>query len=82
MAVPKTTNITTGNVSGGKGQPDARGAPGHAAETTRLAAAACGIGAKGFRVYDWAMIDTTIPVQNGTGDTPHMDITGIVYRGS
>jgi SRSO17 transposase len=60
MAVPQTTDITTGNVSTAKG---------NTMRVAHLAARlkphdwqrrACGIGAKGFRVYDWAVIETAL----------------------
>jgi len=61
MAVPKTTGITTGNASTAAGDP---------ALVESLAARlgphdwqrrACGIGAKGFRVYDWALVESGTP---------------------
>jgi SRSO17 transposase len=59
MAVPKTTDIRTGNVSTNTSAPTlvervaARLKP---SEWTRRS---CGIGTKGFRVYDWAMVTAT-----------------------
>jgi SRSO17 transposase len=61
MAVPKNTDITTGKSS------TAQDNPMRVADlVTQLKPhdwqrRACGIGAKGFRVYDWAVIDTAIP---------------------
>jgi SRSO17 transposase len=61
MAVPKTTSTTTGNISTAKHDPEI-------VEniTTRLkphdfSRRSCGIGSKGFRVYDWALIATDDP---------------------
>jgi SRSO17 transposase len=56
MAVPKNTEVTT--VCGGEGKiEDLAAALPERAFTRR----ACGIGAKGFRSYDWAVIETPDP---------------------
>lgn len=61
MAVPKNTAIATGSVSTAVGDP---------ALVENIAAQlkphdwqrrSCGIGSKGFRVYDWAVIDAPFP---------------------
>jgi len=61
MAVPKNTSMTTGSVSTATCDPalvEAIAARlGHHDWQRR----ACGIGSKGFRVYDWAMVDARFP---------------------
>lgn len=56
MAIPKTTEFTdTAGVTAAISERAGRLAP-HAWQRR-----ACGIGAKGFRVYDWALLDSDFP---------------------
>lgn len=57
MAVPKNTDISTGAISSAT---DAETLVKHVASRLKphdWSRRACGIGAKGFRVYDWALVD-------------------------
>lgn len=56
MAIPKNTLIDSGRHSGTQIQA-AAGRLGH----TEWQRRACGVGAKGYRTYDWAFIDTESP---------------------
>jgi hypothetical protein len=56
MAVPKNTEVTDGQGCTARIDELVAGLPGRA--FTRRA---CGIGAKGFRTYDWAVVDTPDP---------------------
>jgi SRSO17 transposase len=58
MAVPKTTHIATGNISTAKQDPDVVENIAARLNPTDWSRRSCGIGAKGFRVYDWALITT------------------------
>ena len=56
MAVPKTTDTATGNVSTAAGADTVQ----RIAERLKphdWSRRSCGIGAKGFRVYDWALVE-------------------------
>jgi SRSO17 transposase len=61
MAVPKTTDVTTGNISTATNLPTLVQ---HIAARLRhhdWQRRSCGIGTKGFRVYDWALAESGIP---------------------
>jgi SRSO17 transposase len=57
MAVPKNTDTVTGGISSASGLPTL--IKNAASRLTRhdWSRRSCGIGTKGFRVYDWAMVD-------------------------
>ncbi|EOD64740.1 transposase [Amycolatopsis vancoresmycina DSM 44592] len=57
MAVPKNTDITTGGISSAAGLPTLVKHAQSRLTGHDWSRRACGIGAKGFRVYDWAMVD-------------------------
>jgi SRSO17 transposase len=61
MAVPKNTTITTGNVSTATGDPAIVESIAAQLKPHDWQRRACGIGSKGFRVYDWAMIEAPFP---------------------
>ena len=60
MAVPKTTDITTAKVSTAKDNPNRVAHLATCLKPHDWQRRACGIGAKGFRVYDWAVIEAPI----------------------
>ena len=57
MAVPKTTDITTGNLSTATDQSNLVKDIAAELKPHDWSRRSCGIGAKGFRVYDWALIN-------------------------
>ncbi len=59
MAVPKTTDVTTGNISTAKGSRDIVEQIAARLKPHDWSRRSCGIGTKGFRVYDWAMVTAT-----------------------
>jgi SRSO17 transposase len=61
MAVPKTTDVTTGNISSATESPTAVQNIAARLKPHDWQRRSCGIGAKGFRVYDWAMVESGIP---------------------
>jgi SRSO17 transposase len=61
MAVPKTTDTTTGNISTATGKPDIVQQIAVRLKPHDWSRRSCGIGAKGFRVYDWALLTTANP---------------------
>lgn len=58
MAVPKNTDTVTGGISSAAGLPTLVKHLAAGLKTHDWSRRACGIGAKGFRVYDWALVDT------------------------
>jgi SRSO17 transposase len=56
MAIPKTTDVTTGNLTSAADRPARIDALAARLTSHDWSRRACGIGAKGFRVYDWALI--------------------------
>jgi SRSO17 transposase len=56
MAVPKTTNTATGNISTAKQDPAVVENIAARLKPHDWSRRSCGIGSKGFRVYDWALI--------------------------
>ncbi|GAA2116334.1 hypothetical protein GCM10009780_74880 [Actinomadura alba] len=61
MAVPRNTTVTTGSVSTATADPAIVEAIAKRLKPNDWQRRACGIGSKGFRVYDWAVIKTPIP---------------------
>jgi len=61
MAVPKNTITTTGSISTATGDPALVEAIAAQLKPHDWQRRACGIGSKGFRVYDWAVIDAPFP---------------------
>jgi SRSO17 transposase len=61
MAVPKNTTITTGSVSTATGDPTLVETIATQLKPHDWQRRACGIGSKGFRVYDWSAVDAPIP---------------------
>lgn len=61
MAVPKNTTITTGSVSTATGDPALVEAIAAQLKPHDWQRRACGIGSKGFRVYDWAAVQAPFP---------------------
>jgi SRSO17 transposase len=57
MAVPKNTDIVTGGISSASGLPTLVKHVASRLKRHDWSRRACGIGTKGFRVYDWAMVD-------------------------
>jgi SRSO17 transposase len=61
MAVPKTTSTVTGNISTAKQDPEVVENITARLKPHDWSRRSCGIGSKGFRVYDWALITTGNP---------------------
>ncbi|MFB9840356.1 IS701 family transposase, partial [Actinoallomurus acaciae] len=61
MAVPKTTSTATGNISTAKQDPAVVENIAARLKPHDWSRRSCGIGSKGFRVYDWALITTGDP---------------------
>jgi SRSO17 transposase len=61
MAVPKTTDTATGNLSTAKHDPKVVENITARLKPHDWSRRSCGIGSKGFRVYDWALITTDDP---------------------
>ena len=61
VAVPKTTSTTTGNISTAKKDPQVVENIAARRKPHDWSRRSCGIGSKGFRVYDWALITTDHP---------------------
>jgi SRSO17 transposase len=61
MAVPKNTTIVTGSVSTAAGDPTLVENIAARLKPHEWQRRSCGIGSKGFRVYDWAVIDAPFP---------------------
>jgi SRSO17 transposase len=61
MAVPKTTSTATGNISTAKQDPEVMENIAARLKPHDWSRRSCGIGSKGFRVYDWALITTSDP---------------------
>lgn len=61
MAVPKNTAIATGSVSTAVGDPALVENIAAQLKSHEWQRRSCGIGSKGFRVYDWAVIDAPFP---------------------
>jgi SRSO17 transposase len=61
MAVPKTTSTVTGNISTAKQAPDVVENITARLKPHDWSRRSCGIGSKGFRVYDWTLITTGDP---------------------
>lgn len=61
MAVPKNTTITTGSVSTATGDPAIVETIARKLKAHDWHRRACGIGSKGFRVYDWAVVEARFP---------------------
>jgi SRSO17 transposase len=57
MAVPKSTDIVTGAISSATGVETLVKHVASRLKSHDWSRRACGIGAKGFRVYDWALVD-------------------------
>jgi SRSO17 transposase len=57
MAVPKTTDTATGNISTAKQDPQVVENIAARCKPHDWSRRSCGIGSKGFRVYDWALIN-------------------------
>ncbi|MEO3876796.1 IS701 family transposase, partial [Nonomuraea sp. B12E4] len=57
MAVPKTTDVTTGSITTAAGCRTRIEDIAAGLKPSAWSRRACGIGTKGFRVYDWAMVD-------------------------
>jgi SRSO17 transposase len=56
MAVPKTTDVVTGNISTAERSPNVVEQIAARLKPHEWSRRSCGIGTKGFRVYDWAMV--------------------------
>jgi len=61
MAVPKTTDTATGNISTAKHNPAVVADIAQRLKPHDWSRRSCGIDTKGFRVYDWAMVASPIP---------------------
>lgn len=61
MAVPKNTTVTTGSPSTATSDPAIIEAIAAQLKPHDWQRRACGIGSKGFRVYDWAVIEAPFP---------------------
>ncbi|MGI5204837.1 IS701 family transposase [Spirillospora sp. CA-108201] len=61
MAVPKNTTVITGSVSSATGDPAIVETVAAQLKPHDWQRRACGIGSKGFRVYDWAVIEAPFP---------------------